>query len=41
VITVDRHEFRNRNTTNTVSTAPRSSDSSTFLTELRTRSPRS
>src|SRR5688500_19510412 len=40
VITVERHELRNRNTTNTVRSAPTSSDSSTFATEFRTRSPR-
>ena len=41
VITVERHEFRNRKTTSTVSSAPSTSASSTLRTELRTRSPAS
>ena len=32
VITVERHEFRNRNTTSTVRTAPRNSASMTLFT---------
>ncbi len=39
VMTVERHEFRNRNTTSTVSSAPSSSVSWTLETELSTRSP--
>ena len=41
VMTVERHEFRKRKTTSTVSSAPSTSASSTFRTELRTRSPAS
>ncbi len=41
VMTVDRHEFRNRNTTSTVSSAPSSSASSTFFTAAVTRTPES
>ena len=41
VITVDRHEFRNRNTTSTVSAAPSKSASSTLRTAWSTRSPES
>ncbi len=41
VITVERHEFRNRNTTSTVSTAPRNNASSTLLTAWSTRTPES
>ncbi len=41
VITVERHEFRNRNTTSTVSSAPSSSASCTLSTEWLTRSPES
>ena len=36
VMTVERHEFRNRNTTSTVSSAPSISASSTFSTERST-----
>ena len=39
VITVERHEFRNRNTTSTVSSAPSMSASSTLRTAWLTRSP--
>ena len=39
VITVERHEFRKRNTTSTVSSAPSTSASSTFCTERSTWSP--
>ena len=39
VITVERHEFRNRNTTSTVSSAPSTSASRTLLTEFSTRVP--
>ena len=41
VITVERQEFRNRNTTSTVSGAPSISASSTLRTALPTRSPAS
>ena len=41
VITVERHEFKNRNTTSTVSSAPRNSASSTLRTARRTRFPES
>ncbi len=41
VITVERQELRKRKTTNTVRRAPSSRASSTFLTELCTRSPAS
>ena len=41
VITVDRQELRNRNTTRTVSNAPSTNASSTLRTEWRTRSPAS
>ena len=40
-MTVDRHEFRNRNTTRTVSIAPMSSASSTLRTAAVTRTPES
>ena len=40
-MTVERHEFRKRNTTSTVSSAPSISASSTLRTELRTRTPAS
>ena len=39
VMTVERQEFKNRNTTSTVSSAPSMSVSSTFATERSTRSP--
>lgn len=39
VITVERHEFRKRNTTSTVSTAPSMSVDCTLLTDAVTRSP--
>ena len=39
VMTVDRHELRNRNTTATVSAAPSMSASSTPRTDASTRSP--
>ena len=39
VMTVERQEFRNRNTTSTVRSAPSMSVSSTFCTERSTRSP--
>ncbi len=39
VITVERHELRNRNTTSTVSTAPSTSALCTLFTELVTRCP--
>jgi hypothetical protein len=39
VMTVDRHEFRKRNTTKTVSSAPSRSASSTLSTEFSTRTP--
>ena len=41
VMTVERHEFRNRNTTSTVSAAPSSSAHCTSATELATRGPAS
>jgi hypothetical protein len=41
VMIVERHEFRNRKTTSTVSAAPSTSASCTFLTELATRTPAS
>ena len=41
VITVERHELRNRNTTSTVSTAPSISASSTLRTASSTRVPAS
>ena len=41
VITVERHEFRNRKTTSTVSSAPSMSVRCTFATEFRTFSPAS
>src|ERR671922_123564 len=41
VMTVERQELRNTNTTSTVRTAPSTSASSTFLTELATRTPAS
>ena len=37
VMTVERHEFRNRNTTSTVSSAPSTSASSTFAHRRRRR----
>jgi hypothetical protein len=40
-MTVERHEFRNTNTTSTVSAAPSISAHCTFATELRTRVPAS
>ena len=39
VMTVERQELRNRNTTSTVSSAPSISASSTLRTECSTRSP--
>src|ERR1035437_6186856 len=39
VMTVERHEFRKRNTTSTVSSAPSTSASSTFCTEPSTWAP--
>ena len=39
VITVERHELRNRKTTSTVSSAPSMSASCTLRTELRTSLP--
>jgi len=41
VMTVDRHELRNRNTTSTVSTAPSMRASCTFRTAWATRTPAS
>ena len=41
VMTVERHELRNRNTTSTVSTAPSISAFWTFRTEAATRAPAS
>ena len=41
VMTVDRHEFRKRNTTSTVSTAPSTRAYSTSPTECATRTPAS
>ena len=41
VMTVERHEFRNTNTTRTVRIAPRNSASSTLLTAWSTRTPES
>ena len=41
VITVERHEFRNRNTTRTVRIAPSTSAPWTSATELATRGPAS
>ena len=41
VMTVDRHELRNRNTTSTVSTAPSTSAYSTSPTDCATRTPAS
>ena len=40
-MTVERHEFRNRKTTSTVSSAPSMSASSTFFTAWSTRTPES
>ena len=41
VMTVERHELRNRNTTSTVRSAPSMSVLCTFATDAVTRSPRS
>ncbi len=41
VMTVERHELRNRKTTSTVRSAPSKSVTSTSSTERRTRSPAS
>jgi hypothetical protein len=41
VMTVERHELRNRKTTSTVRNAPRNSASSTFFTAFVTRTPAS
>ena len=41
VMTVERHEIRNRNTTSTVRIAPSNSVSSTLRTEFSTRTPAS